>query len=65
MIWTAQRGNAATSLGNFGSAAKAAVPGLLKLLRDTNSYVSGTVSVRAAEMLLKIDPEAVDRASAK
>lgn len=56
------RGNAATSLGKFGNASKAAVPELLKLLRDTDSYVSGTVGDRAAEMLLKIDPEAATRA---
>jgi len=59
------RGNAATSLGNFGSLAKPAVPELLKLLRDTNSYVSGTVSDRAAKMLMKIDPEAANRAGVK
>ena len=59
------RGNAATSLGDFGSAAKSAVPEMLKLLRDTNSYVSGTVGDRSAEMLLKIDPEAAARAGRK
>jgi len=56
------RGNAATSLGNFGSAAKAAVPEFLSLLQDTNPYVSGTVADRAARMLSKIDPEAAIRA---
>jgi hypothetical protein len=59
------RGNAATSLGNFGPSAKAAVPELLKLLRDTNSYVSKTVADRAAEMLVKIDPEAAAKAGRK
>ena len=55
------RGNAATSLGNFGNAAKSAIPELLKLLRDSNSYPRE----RAAEMLLKIDPEAATRAGVK
>src|ERR1041385_4758302 len=59
------RGNAATSLGNLGSAAKADASELLKLLKDTNSYVSGTVGDRAAMMLLKIDPEAANRAGVK
>ena len=59
------RGNAATSLGNFGSAAKPAVPELLKLLQDTNTYAGprSPLSERAAQMLLKIDPEAAVRAA--
>jgi HEAT repeat protein len=54
------RGNAATALGNFGAAAKPAVPELVKLLQDTNHYPvrSGYLSERARQMLLKIDPEA-------
>ena len=59
------RGNAATSLGNFGAAAQAAVPELLKLVHDTNSYVSGTVGDRAAMMVIMIDPEAAARADVK
>ena len=59
------RGNVATSLGNFGNAAKTAVPELAKLLRDTNWYVSGTLGDRAANVLLKIDPEAAARAGVK
>ena len=59
------RGNAATSLGNFGVNAKAAVPDLLKLLGDTNSYVSGTVGDRVAMMLVKIDAEAAKTAGVK
>jgi HEAT repeat protein len=53
------RGNAATSLGNFGSAAKPAVPELLKLLQDTNDYPRK----RAMEMLRMIDPEAAANAA--
>ncbi len=56
------RGNAASSLGNFGTNAQMAVPALLKLLQDTNSYVSSTVSARAAIVLQKIDPEAARKA---
>jgi len=52
------RGNAATSLGNFGRAAKAAAPQHQELLRDANSNALGTVSDGAAKTLLKIDPEA-------
>ena len=61
------RGNAATSLGNFGRAAKPAVPELLKLLQDTNTYAGprSPLSERAAQMLLKIDPEAAVRAAEK
>jgi HEAT repeat protein len=59
------RGNSATTLGNFGGAAKPAVPEILKLLRDTNSYVSGTVGDRAAKMLLKIDSDAAAQAGVK
>jgi HEAT repeat protein len=59
------RGNAASSLGNFGKAAKAAVPAMVRLLRDTNPYVSGTIGDRAAQMLLKIDPQAAAKAGVK
>jgi HEAT repeat protein len=59
------RGNAASSLGNFGRAAEAAAPSMVTLLRDTNAYVSGTVGDRAAQMLLKIDPEAAANAGVK
>jgi HEAT repeat protein len=54
------RGNAATSLGNFGPVAKSAVPELLKLLQDTNQYPArgGYLHERARQMILKIDPEA-------
>jgi HEAT repeat protein len=52
------RGNAAFSLGTFRSAAKPAVPELLKLLHDTNDYPRK----RAMEMLLKLDPEAAAKA---
>jgi hypothetical protein len=53
------RGNTAATLGNFGEAARPAVPALVKLMQDTNSYVGATVGDRAREMLMKIDPEAV------
>ena len=59
------RGNAAASLGNFGAAAKSAVSELLKLLQDTNTYPgwSGDMHQLAKGVLLKIDPEAAERAS--
>jgi HEAT repeat protein len=59
------RGNAATSLGNFGEAAKPAVPELLNLLQDTNTYPSrsGYLGQRARAVLLKIDPEEAAKAA--
>ena len=57
----AVRGNAAVSLERFGSAAKSAVPELLRLLAATNSYRDK----RVADLLLKIDPEAATRAGVK
>ena len=48
------RGNAANSLGNCGTNARVAVPQLLKLLQDTNSFPRQA----GAGNLLRIDPEA-------
>ena len=51
----------AHSLGEFGSAAKAAVPALVDLLHDEHE----AVRQHAAEALKRIDPEAATRAGVK
>jgi HEAT repeat protein len=51
------RGNAATSLSNYGTNALIAVPQLVKLLQDTNDYPRK----RSAWVLWKIDPETAKR----
>ncbi len=58
------RGNAVTALGRLGHSAKAAAPDVVRLLADTNSYgyPDGSLSNRAAAMLLMIDPDAAKAA---